>query len=164
MLTRKPMKRTGFKSQKAPEKSQQDREQRLMQRAQAAIKIVATRAAVIAPVSSAPAPAVLKAKPWRSEAYRRAVASLPCICCGVHGYSQAAHANTGKGAGTKTHDYMTFPLCCDRPGVRGCHSRFDQGAMFDKQARQLIEPAWWSDTRRRLLAMGLVDEKDLPQE
>ena len=59
---------------------------------------------------------------------------------------------------------MTFPLCCDRPGVRGCHSKFDQGAMFDKAARQLIEPAWWSDTRRKLLAMGLVDETDLPQE
>ena len=135
-----------------------------MQRAQDAMKKVVPRVAVIAPVGGSPAPAVPKAKPWRSEAYRRAVASLPCICCGIAGYSQAAHANTGKGAGTKTHDYMTFPLCCDRPGTRGCHSKFDQGGMFDKAARQLMETAWWSDTRRKLLAMGLVDEKDLPQE
>ena len=32
-----------------------------------------------------------KNAPLRSEKYRRAVASLPCINCGIQGYSQAAH-------------------------------------------------------------------------
>ena len=42
-----------------------------------------------------------KAATVRSEAYRRAVASLPCINCGVPGHSQCAHSNSGKGAGIK---------------------------------------------------------------
>ena len=48
-----------------------------------------------------PAARVEKAAPVRSEALRRAVASLPCINCGVPGHSQCAHSNSGKGAGIK---------------------------------------------------------------
>jgi hypothetical protein len=86
----------------------------------------------------------------RSEKYRRAVASLPCVSCGIEGSSQAAHANTGKGMGMKADDFDTFPLCCDRPGVRGCHSRFDQGAMFSKVERREVEQRWISWTRNAL--------------
>ena len=43
------------------------------------------------------AAAVPKEAPARSESYRRAVAALPCIHCGIAGYSQHAHANAGKG-------------------------------------------------------------------
>ena len=43
------------------------------------------------PVATTPAEPVTKDAPVRSEAYRRAVASLPCINCGIQGYSQAAH-------------------------------------------------------------------------
>src|SRR5690606_14200589 len=100
--------------------------------------------------------------PIRSEAYRRAVASLPCVICGTAGYSQAAHANTGKGAGIKACDMTCFPACADRPGVRGCHSRLDQGALYPKHVRQQLEPAWAADTQRRLLAMGRWP-KNLPQ-
>ena len=53
------------------------------------------------PVASAPAARVEKSAPVRSEALRRAVASLPCINCGVPGHSQCAHSNSGKGAGIK---------------------------------------------------------------
>ena len=64
-----------------------------------------------------------------SEQHRRNVAILPCVECGIEGYSQAAHANGyhfGKGRGIKSSDLATFPLCCTRPGEVGCHVRHDQ--------------------------------------
>lgn len=99
--------------------------------------------------------AVHKDAPVRSEAYRRAVASLPCAICGIYGYSQAAHANTGKGMGLKACDLTLFPACCARPGEQGCHARLDQGALFTKAVRRELEPAWAADTQRKVRAMGL---------
>lgn len=43
------------------------------------------------PVAIEPAAPVTKDNPVRSQQYLRAVASLPCIACGIQGYSQAAH-------------------------------------------------------------------------
>ena len=99
--------------------------------------------------------AMPKVAPVRSEAYRRAVAALPCVICKIAGISQCAHANTGKGTGTKVSDTRCFPLCADQPGRQGCHARFDQGALFTKLVRPSIEEAWIADTQRRLQAMGL---------
>jgi len=90
----------------------------------------------------------------RSEEYRRLVAALPCIICGVQGYSQAAHPNTGKGQGIKTDDRLCFPLCCDRPGVQGCHPKFDQHALYTKEERRVLEPAWAAQTQARIIADG----------
>jgi hypothetical protein len=88
----------------------------------------------------------------KDEAYRRLVAALPCIKCGVHGRSQAAHPNTNKAMGGKTDDRLCFPLCADQPGVRGCHSAFDQGVMFTKLDRRSVEKRWTAETQRRLNA------------
>jgi hypothetical protein len=95
------------------------------------------------------------------EEYRRLVAALPCKHCGIWGYSQAAHPNTGKAVGKKLiDDRECFPLCTVHPSpggggyVRGCHERFDQGALYPKEARRLIEPAWSADTRRQIIAAG----------
>ena len=101
---------------------------------------------------------VVKDEPIRSEAYRRLVAQLPCKVCGIVGYSQAAHPNTGKGTGIKADDRECFPLCCDRPGVQGCHTKFDQGALFDKEMRRIVEVDWAIDTRRTIDNMGLWPE------
>lgn len=129
------------------------------QRVEAAAKPVVTtiRRGVIAPVSGF-TPAPKSAEPVRSERYRRLVAMLPCKFCGIAGHSQAAHPNTGKGAGMKTDDRLCFALCADRPGQRGCHSLFDQGALLDKATRRAVEPAWGADTRRQITAMGLWPE------
>lgn len=107
---------------------------------------------------------IAKEIPVRSEPYRRLVAALPCANCRIFGYSQAAHPNTGKGQGTKTDDRLCFPLCADRPGVRGCHAAFDQGAMFSRVGRQLVEQAWGADTRRIITAQGDWPAKLLPLE
>lgn len=106
------------------------------------------------PITGCASP-VEKANPVRSEKYRRAVASLPCCICLVPGFSQAAHGSAGKGMAIKACDLTLFPACCDRPGVRGCHSRLDQGALFTKAVRHALEPVWAADTQRKVFAMGL---------
>ena len=64
-----------------------------------------------------------------SELYRRHVASLPCANCGLEDSSQCCHANGylfGKSRGKKSSDIASFPLCCDRLGILGCHSHHDR--------------------------------------
>lgn len=61
----------------------------------------------------------------RSRGYRMWVAGFPCSCCGLAGYSQAAHPNKGRGLGQKASDLDVFPLCCTRPGHMGCHYMHD---------------------------------------
>ena len=90
----------------------------------------------------------------RSEAYRRAVASLPCINCGIQGYSQAAHLPP-EAKGMKQSDLLTFPLCCTRVGIAGCHQDYDQYRLFPRAAAMAVGRAWAADTQRRILAMGL---------
>ncbi len=143
------MRRTGFKS-RAQQRSQRDPD-----RVRSMPTVTPGAFRVPEPVASAPAARVEKSAPVRSEAYRRAVASLPCVICGVPGYTQAAHGSAGKGMGLKACDMTLFPACCDRPGVRGCHSLLDQGALFTKAVRRELEPVWAADTQRRIQAMGL---------
>ena len=100
------------------------------------------------------------------EGYRRLVAALPCKHCGIHGYSQCAHPNTGKAGGKKLiDDRLCFALCTVHPVaggfVAGCHERFDQGALYPKAVRREIEPAWGADTRAAIRAAGLWPA-DLP--
>ncbi|MBB6559604.1 hypothetical protein HNP48_002271 [Acidovorax soli] len=105
------------------------------------------------------AAAIAKDNAVRSVAYQRAVASLPCIICGVPGYSQAAHGSKGKGTSRKACDMTLFPACCDRPGVRGCHLQLDQGALYSKDVRRALEPVWAADTQRRVYLMGMWPRK-----
>lgn len=106
----------------------------------AAVAVADTRARMVVQVP--------KAEPARHEGYRRLVASLPCINCKQVGRSQAAHPNTGKGAMLKTDDRECFPLCTDGPGRVGCHTLFDQGALFTKERRRQLEPLWGRLTRQ----------------
>lgn len=106
-----------------------------------------------AQVSAAAVP-VPKAAPVRSETYRRLVASLPCMLCGIEGFSQHAHGNAGKGMALKTCDLFSFPLCADRPGQRGCHSQLDQGALFPRDVRREVEQEWSRRTALFILAAG----------
>ena len=92
---------------------------------------------------------------YRSEKYRRLVASLPCANCGAVGKSQAAHSNLlrhGKGKGIKATDAATFPLCHDK-----CHPWFDQGRELTKQERQSLTMDWIADTHIKLLELGHLE-------
>lgn len=135
------MKRSGFKSKLPPPRPVKQ------------IEDYTPRPRAVAVASAGPARAVVsipKDAPERSESYRRLVASLPCINCNLEGYSQAAHPNYGKGAGMKTDDRLCFPLCADRPGVRGCHSLHDQGGLRPKLERREWELAATAATQRAL--------------
>ena len=152
-----PLKRTSLRP-RAPRSEQQRDPDRL--RSVPTVTPGAFRAPQ--PVGAPVAP-IEKDNPVRSEAYRRAVASLPCAICGVPGYSQCAHSNSGKGAGIKASDLDSFPLCTVHPVadgrlVQGCHERFDQGALFSKLVRRELEPVWIADTQRKIYSMGLWPE------
>ena len=156
MMRRTPMKRTPFKRAAPATKSHSNQAAALTSQALTAIKTRAPLRASTYAAPTEPAAPIAKSAPVRSEAYRRAVASLPCVICGMPGYSQAAHGSEGKGMGIKACDLLTlFPACCDRPGVRGCHSQLDQGALFTKAVRRELEPVWAADTQRRIKEMGL---------
>ncbi len=57
---------------------------------------------------------------WKSEKYRRFIASKPCMHCGAVEV-QCAHIRAGHsgGMGMKPPDYLTVPLCPE------CHHVFD---------------------------------------
>ena len=102
------------------------------------------------------ATALKKDAPARSEAYRRIVAAMPCAACGIAGYSQHAHANEGKGMGIKTDDRAGFPLCAPRPGIEGCHARFDQYRLLPggRDAHAAAGEEWAARTRAAILKAG----------
>lgn len=68
---------------------------------------------------------------FESEAWRRAVASLPCVLCGKVGETQAAHANRhGKGAMRKADDSLVAACCV------ACHHELDQGKTMTRDERR----------------------------
>ena len=142
------MKRTGFKA-RAPRREARDPDR---VRSMPTVTPGAFRAPE--PVASAPAAPITKDNPVRSQQYLRAVASLPCIACGIQGYSQAAHLPP-EAKGMKQSDLLTFPLCCTRVGIAGCHQDYDQYRLFPRAAAMAVGRAWAADTQRRILAMGL---------
>ena len=156
MMRHTPITRSPFKRKNSTENKPQKAAQTVTDKGPAATLRIVKLPAKTAPFSNEFKGGFPKSQPVRSAAYRRIVASLPCCICGVPGYSQAAHGSDGKGMGIKACDLKTlFPACCDRPGVRGCHSRLDQGALLSKAARHALEPVWAADTQRKIHAMGL---------
>jgi hypothetical protein len=94
----------------------------------------------------------------RSEPYRRYVVSLPCYRCGIEGYSQAAHADAGKGMGIKTDDLTCFPLCGPRPPDQiGCHEIV--GRYYVKNSRRAYEKAGSAWAQDRLIMLSGDDKK-----
>ncbi|KVV12394.1 hypothetical protein [Burkholderia ubonensis] len=94
---------------------------------------------------------------FRSERLRRAITTLPCMQCGVEGYTQAAHANYGKGGAQKASDAAIAALCADRPGVRGCHALLDQGGVLPKAERRAFEMEMVAKTYIALMERGLLE-------
>lgn len=94
---------------------------------------------------------VPKSKPWRSEAYRRAVADLPCAHCWRPAPSQCCHADTqgGKGAHRKVSDELTYPGCADSPGRQGCHSLLASGNI-SRERRAILESRYVARTQATL--------------
>jgi hypothetical protein len=95
-----------------------------------------------------------KVKAWRSEPYRRYVASGACFGCGIEGYSQCAHGNTGKGRGIKVSDERSFPLCGPRFGLIGCHQQFDLCIDMTRDERRETEVGYIERQQTKARADG----------
>lgn len=93
----------------------------------------------------------------RSEPYRRYIASLPCYRCGIHGYSQAAHADEGKGMGLKTDDLTCYPLCGPRTGEPGCHEFVGRNSL--RSERRGFEQAGAGWAKDALIRQSQEDKK-----
>lgn len=174
-MKRTPMKRTAFvRAASTAQKSEKNRDLALEERAQRAINnaansvasksrsnkplaLVDKAVAAINNVAHAPIP---KSTPARSERYRRVVAALPCACCGIAGYSQHAHENDGKGMGMKVDDRRSMPLCCQRPGIEGCHAAFDQYRLLPggREEHRQAGARWAAETRDTITKLGLWPE------
>ena len=90
----------------------------------------------------------------RSEKYRRLVAAMPCIHCGLEGSSQAAHADEGKGLGIKSDDRTCYPACADQLGRQGCHSLIGMSHIYTRDQRRDVEAEFARRTRAKIMAMG----------
>lgn len=86
----------------------------------------------------------------RSEAWRRAVASLPCVLCHQPGRTQCAHRNEGKGMGLKVDDALSAALC------DACHSEIDQGGTLTRDERRERMDRAILLTIQRLAREGLI--------
>lgn len=139
------MKRSGF-ARKLPERYQSDPDRvRSTPSASPAFRLPEPVAAPVA--------AIEKENRIYSEPYRRIVAELPCIRCGLEGSSQAAHPPpTGKGI--KEDDRMCFPLCCTRPGVLGCHASFDRYMLMPGEDMRAQAEKWARETRAMIREIG----------
>lgn len=95
-----------------------------------------------------------KATRVRSESYRRWVATLPCISCGIEGQTQVAHANYGKGLSLKVCDLQTFPLCAPHWGKPGCHQEHDLCMGMTRNARRELEARYVEQTQAVAVEAG----------
>lgn len=93
---------------------------------------------------------------YRSEPLRRAVAMLPCVCCGREGRTQAAHTNLGKGGAIKAPDSWLMALCADDYGFVGCHSKVDARSTMGKMERRQFEVEMVALTYVALVERGLL--------
>ena len=91
----------------------------------------------------------LKQPPWRSESFRRLIATLPCQSCGAEGV-QVAHRNEGKGMGMKVSDALVVALCPT------CHTAMDQGGEFTKQERRDMFNECYVKQMKTLVEMGHI--------
>lgn len=96
-----------------------------------------------------------KSEPARHERYRRLVALLPCMNCGIEGFSNACHGDEGKGLGIKSDDRTCWPGCVDRPGLVGCHSLVGASGLYTRNERRELEQRYARATRARIKELGL---------
>jgi hypothetical protein len=95
----------------------------------------------------------------RSKPYLRWVASLACAGCGIEGFSQAAHANYGKGMSMKTCDTRTFPLCAPHWGRPGCHQEHDLCFGMTRNDRRELEARYVAQTQAMAQEAGRKELK-----
>lgn len=121
-----PMKRTDIQVRRLPPAAKPDRSAEF-----ASFRQAPTAAVMAARLDLEQSAATEKESRFYSEAWRRAVASIPCVLCGRWNETQAAHRNEGKAGGKKLmDDCWTAALCTT------CHAGIDQGKDFTRDERR----------------------------
>lgn len=92
----------------------------------------------------------LKTPLFRSEKFRRLVASLPCQHCNRYCATQAAHRNEGKGMSMKTSDALVAALCTT------CHHELDNGKTLTKEERRDMWNRAYIKTMQALIEQKLL--------
>lgn len=100
---------------------------------------------------------VAKENPIVCEEYRRLVRQLPCIRCGIVGFTQFCHTDLGKGMGLKTDDRGGWPGCGPHGNDNGCHHYV--GREMSREVRRAFEEVAAAMTRDTIEKMGLWPEK-----
>ncbi len=142
---RKPMRRTAFRREEGPNVGAGDRPMAPLRKLECEPNYSGSTSGV--PIE--------KENAVECEEYRRLVATLPCSHCFVQGYSQAAHADQGKGQGIKTDDRTCYPACGPREGIPGCHWLIGTSGHIPKEERRAMEIEYARRTRARIINLGL---------
>ena len=107
---------------------------------------------------------LLKKPIYRDDALRRAIAKLPCVCCGRWGHTQAAHiggVQEGKGMRIKVSDSLEAALCTiHREGgalVDGCHEKFDKYQIDNDRGYEFIALTYVALVEAGLLKVAEAD-------
>lgn len=96
-----------------------------------------------------------KGETLQHDGYIRVVRAFGCEHCGRPGPSEFAHADTGKGAGTKSDCRMGTSLCRFRsPEDPGCHWLIGTKRIYPKAKRREIEAQLAARTRAKVRAAG----------
>jgi hypothetical protein len=95
--------------------------------------------------------------------YRRFVASLPCFRCGIEGYSNACHSDSGrdgKGGSIKACDLTCWPGCVTRgPGEPGCHYLIGMTTLMNRGEKRAFEMRAAAATQATLIEQSAGDPK-----
>ena len=117
------LRRTALRSRTPERKPRPDRSEEF-----ASLVIVPTQARMATRLDAEAPVAQPREEVFRSEAWLRAVRSVPCVFCGQP--SQAAHRNEGKGKAQKVDDCLTAALCVEH------HAAIDQGKDMMRETRR----------------------------
>jgi hypothetical protein len=97
----------------------------------------------------------------QSEAYMAIVRKLPCMRCGIVGFTQFCHADEGKGMGIKTDCRRGWPGCGPHGDEPGCHWVVGTSGQLPREEKRETEDGYGRRTRGTVLALGLWP-KSLP--
>lgn len=98
---------------------------------------------------------VLKENAIQHEGYMALVRKLPCMRCGIVGFTQFCHADSGKGMAIKTDCRRGWPGCGPRPLTPGCHWIVGMTATYTKEQATALENEYGARTRAAVLESGL---------
>jgi len=139
------MKRSGFRSKLPPRRPAKQIEDYTPRPRAVAVAVTPLSAMVMT---------IPKQNPLQHEAYMAAVRKLPCVRCGIVGFTQFCHADEGKGMGIKTDCRLGWPGCGPHDGQPGCHWWIGTSGLLGRDDRRAFERRAGILTREAIRFMG----------